>query len=147
MRTNSLCLCVSMKRQEFTLHKSPFVFLKRAALLILFFALLPAVVAVLVDLREQYAASPVGRLVPDYTLFVVIFLAVLEFVGVALAFVSWYFPVTIVNRYEIVYKPGPLSADRKLGLTPLINSVTDALRDIKKTSLHTRHSCPLREQE
>lgn len=123
MRTNSLCLCVSMKRQEFTLHKSPFVFLKRAALLILFFALLPAVVAVLVDLREQYAASPVGRLVPDYTLFVLIVLAVLEFVGVALAFISWYFPATIFNRYEIVYKPGPLSANRRLGLTPLITSV------------------------
>jgi membrane protein YdbS with pleckstrin-like domain len=123
VRTNSLCLCVSMKRQEVTLHKSPFVFLKRAALLIFFFALLPAVVALLVDLREQYATSPVAKLVPDYTLFIMIFLAVLQFVLVVLAFASWYFPVTIVNLYEIVHKPGPLSADKKLVLTPLITSV------------------------
>lgn len=112
-----------MKPQEITLHKSPFVFLKRAAWLILVFALLPTVVALLVDLREEYAASPVVRLVPDYTLFVVLLLATVEFALVALAFTSWYLPVTIVNRHEIVHKPGLFAADKRLALTPLLTSV------------------------
>lgn len=112
-----------MSRQEIVLRQSPFVFLKRAALLIFFFALLPSVAALLVDIREQYSTSPIGRLVPDFTLFVLILLAVVQFVMVALAFLTWYFPVTIINHYEVVHKPGPLWADTILLDTPSITVI------------------------
>lgn len=112
-----------MKHQEFSLRKSPFVFLKRAAWLIFLFALLPALIVLLMDVREQYTASAVGRVLPDFALFVLIILAALQFAMVSLAFVTWYLPVTIVNRQAIMHKPGLLFADRKLASTPAITAI------------------------
>jgi membrane protein YdbS with pleckstrin-like domain len=112
-----------MKPQEIHFRKSPFVFLKRAALLIFAFALVPSILTLLLDVREQYTATPVGRLLPDFSLFVLILMAVLQFVMVALAFITWYLPVTIVNRQAIVYRPGMLGTDRKLANTSSIADI------------------------
>jgi membrane protein YdbS with pleckstrin-like domain len=97
--------------------------LKRVAALIFFFALLPAFVAALLDLRSEYQASALASIVPNYTLFVVLLLALVQFFLVVVAFMTWYLPVYVVDSRQIVRKGGGLQGDRKLAELAAINGV------------------------
>jgi len=103
-----------MNPSEIVIRKSPFVFLKRVAVLIFFFALLPTLVALVLDFRSEYQASPLAEIVPDFTLFVVILLALVQFLLVVVAFVTWYLPVYVVDSQQIVQKGGGLHGEKKL---------------------------------
>ncbi|MEI2691691.1 MAG: RNA-binding domain-containing protein [Anaerolineae bacterium] len=103
-----------MNQSEIIIRKTPFFFLKRVAALIFFFALLPAIVAALLDLRSEYQASALAGIVPNYTLFVVLLLALVQFLLVVVAFVTWYLPVYVADSRQIVRKGGGLQGDRKL---------------------------------
>ena len=87
-----------MNQSEIVIRKSPFLFLKRVAALIFFFALLPAFVAALLDLRSEYQASALAGIVLNYTLFVVLLLALVQFLLVAVAFMTWYLPVYLTFK-------------------------------------------------
>lgn len=112
-----------MTSSEIILHKAPLVFLKRVAWITLFFALLPLAVVLALDLRQEYAASDLAGTVPSFTLFVLLVLALLQFLIVIVSFVTWYVPVYVINRRQIVYRPGLLSAERQLVETPRVESV------------------------
>ncbi len=112
-----------MNPSEIVIRKSPFVFLKRVAVLIFFFALLPTLVALALDLRSEYQESSVARVVPDYTLFVVLLLALVQFLLVVVAFASWYLPVYVVGSQRIVSRGGALQGDKALADTGGIGAV------------------------
>jgi membrane protein YdbS with pleckstrin-like domain len=112
-----------MNPSEIVIRKSPFVFLKRVAGLIFFFALLPTLVALVLDFRSEYQASPLAEIVPDFTLFVVILLALVQFLLVAVAFMTWYLPVYVVDGQHIVHKGGGLQGDKVLADLSAIGAV------------------------
>lgn len=112
-----------MNQSEIIIRKSPFLFLKRVAALIFFFALLPAIVAALLDLRSEYQASALAGIVPNYTLFVVLLLALVQFLLVVVAFMAWYLPVYVVDSRQITRRGGGLQGDRKLADTAAIGAV------------------------
>lgn len=112
-----------MNQSEIVIRKSPFVFLKRVAALIFFFALLPTLVALALDFRSEYQASPLAGIVPDFTLFVVILLAVIQFLLVAVAFMTWYVPVYVVDSQQIARKGSLLHGDKKLADTASLGAV------------------------
>ena len=112
-----------MDSSQITIRKSPFVFLKRVAVLIFFFALLPTFVALALDLRGDYQQSFLARVVPDYTLFVVLLLALVQFLLVVVAFMTWYLPVYVVDSRQIMRKGGGLQGDRKLADIASIGAV------------------------
>lgn len=112
-----------MNPSEIVIRKSPFVFLKRMAVLVFFFALLPAIAAALADLRSEYQATTLAGIVPNYTLFVVLLLALVQFLLVAVAFMTWYLPVYVIDSRQVVRKGGGLQGDRKLTDTASISAV------------------------
>jgi membrane protein YdbS with pleckstrin-like domain len=112
-----------MNPSEIVIRKSPFVFLKRVAVLIFFFALLPTLVALVLDFRSEYQASPLAGIVPDFTLFVVILLAIVQFLLVVVAFMTWYLPVYVVDSQQIARKGGVLHGDKKLADTSSVGAV------------------------
>jgi len=111
-----------MNASELVIRKTPFLFLKRVAVLVFCFALLPAFAAALLDLRSEYQASTLAAIVPNYTLFVVLLLALVQFLMVVVAFMSWYLPVYVVGSQQIVRRGG-LQGDRKLADTAAIDAV------------------------
>jgi membrane protein YdbS with pleckstrin-like domain len=112
-----------MNPSEIVIRKSPFFFLKRVAVLILLFALLPTFGALALDLRGDYQTTFLARVVPDYTLFVVMSLAAVQFLLVVVAFMTWYVPVYVIDSRQIVQKGGALHGSRKLADTAVIGSV------------------------
>jgi membrane protein YdbS with pleckstrin-like domain len=112
-----------MNQSEIVIRKTPFLFLKRVAVLIFIFALLPAFVAALLDLRSEYQASALAGIVPNYTLFVVLLLALVQFLLVVVAFTTWYLPVYVVDSRQIVRRGGGLQGDRKLADMAAISGV------------------------
>lgn len=112
-----------MNPSEIVIRKSPFVFLKRVAALIFFFALLPTLVALVLDFRSEYQASPLAEIVPDFTLFVVILLALVQFLLVAVAFMTWYLPAYVVNSQKIVRRGGGLQGDKVLANLGAVGAV------------------------
>jgi hypothetical protein len=112
-----------MNPSEIAIRKTPFLFLKRVAVLIFFFALLPAFAAALLDLRSEYQASALAGIVPNYTLFLVLLLALVQFLLVVVAFTTWYLPVYVVDGQQIVRTGGGLQGDRKLADTAAISGV------------------------
>lgn len=112
-----------MTQREFTLRKTPFVFLKRVAYITFFFAVLPLAAVLWIDLRTEYAASPLATTVPSFSLFVLLILGLLQFLIIVISFVTWYFPTYAVNSAEVIYHPGLISPDRRLVETPRITAV------------------------
>jgi membrane protein YdbS with pleckstrin-like domain len=112
-----------MNQSEIVIRKTPFLFLKRVAALIFFFALLPAFVAALLDFRSEYQASALAGIVPNYTLFVVLLLALVQFLLVVVAFTTWYLPVYVIDSRQVVRRGGGLQGDRKLADTAAIGGV------------------------
>jgi membrane protein YdbS with pleckstrin-like domain len=115
-----------MNPSEFVIRKSPFVFLKRVAVLIFFFALLPTLVALALNLRGEYQESFLARIVPEYTLFVVLLLALVQFLLVVLAFTSWYLPVYLVDGRRIVRKGGALQDDKLVADLSAVGAVASS---------------------
>lgn len=95
-----------MHPSELVIRKTPFFFIKRLGVLILCFALLPAFVALALDLRGDYQASALARIVPDFALFMVLLLALAEFLLVVIAFISWYLPVYAIDERGIIMRRG-----------------------------------------
>ena len=115
--------CGYMTQRAFIVRKTPFVFLKRVAYITFFFAVLPLVAVLWIDLRTEYAASPLATAVPSFSLFILLILGLLQFLIVVISFATWYFPTYLVNRDVVMYRPGLISPDRRLVETPQITGV------------------------
>lgn len=96
-----------------TLHKSPFVFLKRLVIVEFFFALLPFFVTWLFDLDVGYETTGLAAVV-SFPLLSVIVLTALQITLVAATFLTWYLPSYAIGEQAIVHRRANLIDDRRL---------------------------------
>lgn len=96
-----------------TLHKSPFVFLKRLVIIEFFFAFLPFIVTWLFNLDASYEGTGLAATIP-FTLLTVIVLTTVQVLIVAAAFLTWFLPSYTVSEREIVHRRANLIEDRRL---------------------------------
>lgn len=116
-----------MPAKQITIRYSPFLFLKRLTFIEFFFALVPFTAALLFDwyvgdITESYQILPFANSV-SFNLFLILFATSVQILIIAIAFVSWFFPVYVVDREQLIYKRGGLISDRKLLDTPFVDRV------------------------
>ena len=107
-----------MLQDKIVIRSSPFLFLKRLVLIEFFFALLPFFIGFIVslfvgDLTETYQILPFANSI-SFTLFLVILGTSVQILIIAVAFMSWYLPVYIVDREQIIRQRGSFFGDIKL---------------------------------
>jgi membrane protein YdbS with pleckstrin-like domain len=117
-----------MQRNQIIIRSSPFLFLKRLVIIEFFFALLPFLVAWLIhflleDLTETYQILPFAGSI-SFTLFTALAATTAQVLIVAIAFLTWYLPVFVVDRHEVVQQRGSFLGDRKMANTPFIDQVS-----------------------
>jgi membrane protein YdbS with pleckstrin-like domain len=111
-----------MDRREFTIRKTPFLFLKWLVIIEFFFALLPFLAVILINLRPSYEGTPLAGTV-SYNLLLAIGMTTLQVLILAISFVAWYFPVYHVNRQRILLRRSNLFEDRKVADTQAISRI------------------------
>jgi membrane protein YdbS with pleckstrin-like domain len=111
-----------MKQEEFTIRKTPFLFMKWLVIVEFFFAALPFLAATLTSLRQAYNGSTASGMV-SYTLLVAIILTILQVLILTIVFVAWYLPVYQVDRKRIVHRRANLFEDRMLVETSSIAGI------------------------
>ncbi len=105
------------------IRQTPFVFLKRVAVIILVFAFLPLILALLFGVERQYQASGIARVVPSFALLMLLILAVVQFIIVAVLFASWYYTSYKVTGQEIVHRRASFGGATTIVKIPLITSI------------------------
>jgi len=75
------------------------------------------------DLTETYQILPFAGSI-SFTLFTALAATTAQVLIVAIAFLTWYVPVIVVDRNEIMQQRGSFLGDRKLAITPFIDQVT-----------------------
>lgn len=110
-----------MLEERFTIRSSPVAFLRRLLLILFIFAFLP-LVAFLLGLSREYSELTVAQAFP-YELFITTVMTVLQFAIIVTAFFSWYVPVVVVDRREIVYWRGEMLGNQKLANTSAVTHV------------------------
>lgn len=101
---------------EIVLKQSPFVFLKRIALLELLLTALPLLAAALFDFQRQYETG-IGESVLSYDLLLALAQIVIQVTIIGVTFVLWQFPTYRIGENSISIEPGPWVEDR--GRTPI----------------------------
>jgi membrane protein YdbS with pleckstrin-like domain len=101
---------------------SPFVFLKRVALLEFCFALVPTLLATLLGLRRSYETLALSRTVP-YTLFTVMVMTALQIIIIAVTFMRWYLTTYRIDYTHIVCRRGSLFEEQEIALTQAITAI------------------------
>lgn len=96
-----------------TLHKSPFVFLKRLVIIEFFFAFLPFIATGLFDLVTAYENTGLATRL-SFPLLTVIVMTGLQVFIVAVAFLTWYLPGYTFGEKEIIHRRANLFEDRRL---------------------------------
>jgi membrane protein YdbS with pleckstrin-like domain len=87
-----------------------------------FFALLPFLAVILINLRPSYEGTPLAGTV-SYNLLLAIGMTTLQVLILAISFVAWYFPVYHVNRQRILLRRSNLFEDRKVADTQAISRI------------------------
>ena len=87
------------------------------------------------DLTDSYQILPFANSV-SFNLFLVLFATTVQILIIVIAFASWYVPVYVVDREQIIYKRSGFLADRKLLYTALIYQV-----EVKQGRLARNLSC------
>ena len=111
-----------MDRQEFAIRKTPFLFLKWLVIIEFFFALVPFLVVLLINLRPSYEGTPLSGTV-SYNLLLTLGMTTLQVLIVGISFVAWYFPVYHVDRRCILLRRSNLFEDKKVADTPAITQI------------------------
>lgn len=116
-----------MLQDKIVIRSSPFLFLKRLVLIEFFFALLPFFIGFIVslfvgDLTETYQILPFANSI-SFTLFLVILGTSVQILIIAVAFMSWYLPVYVVDREQIIRQRGSFFGDIKLIDTAYVGQV------------------------
>jgi len=96
-----------------TLHKSPYVFLKRLVAIEFFFAFLPVIVTWLFNLESGYEGTGLAATI-SFPLLTVIVVTTLQVLIVAVAFLTWYLPSYTIGEREIIHRRSNLIEDRRL---------------------------------
>jgi membrane protein YdbS with pleckstrin-like domain len=108
-----------------TIHRSPFVFLKRLVIIEFFFAFLPFIVTWLFNLDAGYERTALAASL-SFPLLAVITVTAVQIAIVAAAFIAWYLPSYTIGERSIVHRRANLIEDRRLV----------ALRDIHGVDTH-----------
>jgi hypothetical protein len=111
-----------MDRKEFTIRKTPFLFLKWLVIIEFFFALLPFLAVLLLNLRPNYEGTPLAGTV-SYNLLLAIGMTTLQVLILAISFVAWYLPVYHVDRQRILLRRSNLFEDKKVADTQAISQI------------------------
>ena len=105
------------------IRPTPFVFLKRVAVITLVFAFLPSILALLFGVEQQYQNSGLASVVPSFALLLLLILAFVQFVIVAVLFASWYYTSYKVTAQEIVHRRASFGGATSIVKTPLITGI------------------------
>jgi len=108
-----------------TIHKSPFVFLKRLVIIEFFFAFLPIIATWLFDLDAAYENTDLASTV-SFPMLTVIILTSVQVLVVATAFLTWHLPGYTFGEKEIIHRRANLFEDRRLA----------QIRDIQAVDYH-----------
>jgi hypothetical protein len=101
------------------LKQTPFVFLRALVLIEFFFAFLPFVVSLLVNLADLYTATPLAGVV-SYNLLSAISLTTIQLFAIATAFALWYVPTYQIDAERIIFARHNLFHDQELAATQQI---------------------------
>ncbi len=117
-----------MSSDQIIVRSSPFLFLKRLAIIEFFFALFPFAITALAslllgNLSETYQLLPFARSL-SLNLFIVILVTSLQVVIIATVFISWYFPVYVIDHRQITYHRGSFLGNKKLVMLSDIQHMT-----------------------
>lgn len=133
-----------MSHNQIIVRSSPFQFLKRLVFIEFFFTLLPFAIVFLInlllgDLSDSYQLLPFAGTI-SFNLFLAVVFTSLQILIIAIAFISWYFPVYVVDRNQITHQRGNFFGNRKLLNTPTIIQISVKQRRLGKSfnygSLH-----------
>ena len=111
-----------MNRDEISVRKTPFQFLKRLVVIEFFFALLPFLLVLLTNLRQSYEGSALGGTV-SYNLLVAIGMTTLQVLIVGISLVAWYFPVYQIQQDKILLRRSNLFEDKVIAETQKITGI------------------------
>ncbi|MFN2150432.1 MAG: RNA-binding domain-containing protein [Anaerolineales bacterium] len=92
-----------MVSDSFTLHKSPFFFIRLLVIVEFFFAFLPIFIAFVFPVQAEYNRSALARSV-SFAVMAIIVLTSLQILSLALSFFAWYLPVYQVDADKVAYK-------------------------------------------
>jgi len=104
------------------IRKSPWIFIIRVILIVLFFTLLPLVLSILPVIRHGYEQLNISRSI-SFVVFIALTFAALQILALAVAFAMWYFPYYLLDSVHITHKRATLFADRVLANTDAIHQV------------------------
>ena len=111
-----------MNRDEISIRKTPFQFLKWLVVIEFFFALLPFLVALLPNLRQSYEGAGLAATV-SYNLLVTIGMTTMQVLIIGVSFVAWYFPVYQIQRDKILLRRSNLFEDKMIAETQKISGI------------------------
>lgn len=141
-----------MLHDKIVIRSSPFLFIKRLVFIEFFFGLLPILATFLVsfflgDLTESYQVLPFANSI-SFNLFLAILVTTLQILIIVIAFISWYYPVYVVDREQIIHQRGGFLSDKKLINTAAIGRViVKQGRLAKNFNYGTLHIIPLDDSE
>ena len=98
--------------QTLVIKQSPFVFLKRIAILELLVAALPLFLAAVFDFGGRYAASG-GERVLSYDLLLALAQTAIQVLIIGVTFAFWQFPTYRISENAISIEPGPWAENRR----------------------------------
>lgn len=101
-----------MESQTIKIKQSPFVFLKRIAILELLIAVLPLFVAAIFDFQSQYEAGG-GESLLSYNLLTALIQMVVQVGIIGITFALWQFPTYRIGMDSIIIAPGPWAENRR----------------------------------
>ena len=111
-----------MNRDEISIRKTPFQFLKWLVTIEFFFALLPFLILLLANIRQSYEGSGLAGTV-SYNLLVAIGMTTIQVLIIGISFVAWYFPVYQIQRDKILLLRSNLFEDKVIAETRNIASI------------------------
>ncbi len=104
------------------IKKSVFVFLRSVILIEFFFAFLPLIATLIINLSSEYERIPLSKTISYDVLAITIF-ASLQILTIAIAFAFWYFPSYEISQDAILLLRSNLVEDRKLADLEQLKSI------------------------
>ena len=111
-----------MSRDEISVRKTPFQFLRWLVAIEFFFALLPFLILLLTNLRQSYEGSGLAGTV-SYNLLVALGMTTIQILIIGVSFVAWYFPVYQIQRDKILLRRSNLFEDKVIAETQKISEI------------------------
>jgi membrane protein YdbS with pleckstrin-like domain len=100
-------------QQEIILRKTPFLFLKWLVAIEFFFALLPFLAVLVLNVRQSYESSPFSGTL-SYSLVLAMGMTILQVLILTFSFVAWYFPSYSINSRRVVLRRSNLFEDKQV---------------------------------